>query len=65
MEHLSLVRPIEASLGPRYQCPMCGLKLWTIQAPWTGWPAIEVTGDTYDFLYNSLIEKATNEQKGR
>jgi len=21
---------IEASLGPRYQCPMCGLKLWTV-----------------------------------
>lgn len=51
MEHLSFVRLIEASLGPRYQCPMCGLKLWTIQAPWTSWPAIEVTGDTYDFLY--------------
>jgi hypothetical protein len=37
MEHLSLGRPIEASLGPRYQCLMCGLKLWTIQAPWTQW----------------------------
>jgi len=51
MEHLSLGRPIEASLGPRYQCPVCGQKLWmvqsfcpvgvqklwTIQAPWTGW----------------------------
>ncbi len=51
MEHLSFVRLIEASLGPRYQCSMCRLKHWTIQAPWTGWPAIEVTGDTYDLLY--------------
>lgn len=37
MEHLSLSRPIEASLGPRYRCPVCGQDLWTIQAPWTGW----------------------------
>jgi hypothetical protein len=30
-----------------------------------GMTVIEVTEDTYDFLYNSLIEKATSEQKGR
>jgi len=36
-QHMSLGRPIEASLIPRYQCPVCGHKLWSIQAPWTGW----------------------------
>lgn len=30
-----------------------------------GMTVIEVTEDTYDFLYNSLIEQATSEQKGR
>jgi hypothetical protein len=37
MEHMSLGKPIEASLVPKYRCPVCGHKLWTIQAPWTGW----------------------------
>jgi hypothetical protein len=37
MDPIGLGRPIEASIGPRYRCPVCGLKLWTIQAPWTSW----------------------------
>jgi len=37
MEHLSLGRPMEASLGPKYRCNICGVKLYTRRMPATNW----------------------------
>lgn len=37
MEHLSLSRPMEASLGPKYVCKICGEKLYVRRTPKTNW----------------------------
>lgn len=36
-DHISLGRPIEISLGPRYRCPVCGNLLWIERSPRTYW----------------------------
>jgi len=37
LKHIELSRPIEISLGPVYQCKICGKLLWTRKAPETNW----------------------------
>ena len=37
MNHLSLGRPMEASMGPKYICRVCGEKLYTRRAANTNW----------------------------
>ncbi len=37
MNYVGLGRPIEINYYPQYQCPVCGHKLHTERAPWTGW----------------------------
>lgn len=44
-EHLSLKPPTNISLGFRYQCQICGEKLWTLRGPETNWQEWWFTAD--------------------